>query len=148
MSSCSPSCGPTRAGELDTWPLALVRHAKAAPRGKWKGDDRERPLDAAAEARPASVAAVLAAYGVTRRRHSSSVRCSDTVQPYAAAAGLRLRPRDGLSEEGYAAHPDRRARDLRRLLEAASRRRCAATVRCCRACSSRSAREPTPRTPA
>ncbi len=25
-----------RAGELDTWPLALVRHAKATPRSKWK----------------------------------------------------------------------------------------------------------------
>ena len=94
-----------RAGELDTWPLALVRHAKATPRSKWKGDDRKRPLDAVGRAQATSVAAVLGAYGVTRVVSSSSVRCSATVQPYAVSRGLRLRTRDGLSEEGYAAVP-------------------------------------------
>ena len=96
-----------RAGELDTWPLALVRHAKATPRSKWKGDDRKRPLDAVGRAQATSVAAVLGAYGVTRVVSSSSVRCSATVEPYAGSQGLRLRTRDGLSEEGYAADPDR-----------------------------------------
>ena len=105
-----------RAGELDTWPLALVRHAKATPRSKWKGDDRQRPLDAVGRAQATGVAAVLGAYGVTRVVTSSSVRCSATVQPYAVSRGLRLRPRDGLSEEGYAESPDDAARDLERLL--------------------------------
>jgi phosphohistidine phosphatase SixA/ADP-ribose pyrophosphatase YjhB (NUDIX family) len=105
-----------RAGELDTWPLAFVRHAKATPRSKWKGDDRRRPLDAVGRAQTTAVAAVLGAYGVTRVVSSSSVRCSATVQPYAAARGLRLRTRDGLSEEGYAKSPDKAARELERLL--------------------------------
>ena len=39
------------AGRLTTWPLALVRHAKARPRGTWKGPDPERPLDARGAAR-------------------------------------------------------------------------------------------------
>ena len=105
-----------RAGELDTWPLALVRHAKATPRSKWKRDDRKRPLDAVGRAQATSVAAVLGAYGVTRVVSSSSVRCSATVQPYAASQGLRLRTRDGLSEEGYAENPDDAANELARLL--------------------------------
>ena len=48
---------------------------------------------------------------------SSSLRCADTLRPYAAAAGLPLRLRDGLSEEGYAADPDRSAHHLRRTVE-------------------------------
>ena len=105
-----------RAGELDTWPLALVRHAKATPRSKWKGDDRQRPLDAVGRAQTTGVAAALGAYGVTRVVSSSSLRCSATVQPYAVSQGLRLRTRDGLSEEGYAESPDDAGRELDRLL--------------------------------
>jgi 8-oxo-dGTP diphosphatase len=60
---------------------------------------------------------LLGAFGVTRLVSSSSVRCADTLRPYAAAAGLPLRLRDGLSEEGYAADPARSAHHLRRILE-------------------------------
>ncbi|TQM61797.1 8-oxo-dGTP diphosphatase [Humibacillus xanthopallidus] len=105
-----------RAGELDTWPLALVRHAKATPRSKWKRDDRLRPLDAVGRAQSTGVAAVLGAYGVTRVVSSSSVRCSATVEPYAVSKGLKLRTRDGLSEEGFAVSPDDAASELARLL--------------------------------
>src|SRR5699024_9627811 len=34
-----------RQGSLSTWPLAVVRHAKARPRSAWTDDDRLRPLD-------------------------------------------------------------------------------------------------------
>jgi len=105
-----------RAGELDTWPLTLVRHAKATPRSKWKSDDRLRPLDAVGRAQSAGVAAVLGAYGVSRVVSSSSVRCSSTVEPYAVSRGVKLRTRDGLSEEGFAESPAHAARELGRLL--------------------------------
>jgi phosphohistidine phosphatase SixA/8-oxo-dGTP pyrophosphatase MutT (NUDIX family) len=105
-----------RAGELDTWPLAFVRHAKAVPRGKWKGDDRLRPLDAVGHAQARTVASVLAAYGVTRVVSSSSTRCRSTVEPYAVAQHLRLRARPGLSEEGFAESRTASHRELERLL--------------------------------
>ena len=105
------------AGRLTTWPLAVVRHAKALPRGSWTRPDPERPLDDAGEVQAQSIVPLLAAYGVTRLVSSSSLRCADTVRPYAAAAGLPLRLRDGLSEEGYAADPDRSAHHLRRTVE-------------------------------
>lgn len=108
-----------RACELTSWPLLLVRHAKAVPRSAWDRDDRKRPLDAVGRAQAAAVAHVLDAYGVTRVVSSSSARCVSTVQPYAAARGLRLRTRDSLSEEGFAESGDGAARQVRRLLDRA-----------------------------
>jgi 8-oxo-dGTP diphosphatase len=91
-----------REGVLKTWPIALVRHAKSRPRGSWKGDDRERPLDAVGHAQAATVAQVLAAYGVERVVSSSSARCVQTIEPYAAGLGLRVKRTSVLSEEGFA----------------------------------------------
>jgi 8-oxo-dGTP diphosphatase len=102
---------------LDTWPLVLVRHAHAVARGDWKGDDTTRPLDAPGRERAAALSRVLTAYGVTRVLTSPSERCLRTVEPYAVAAGVRLRTRDGLSEEGFAADPGKAPRHLARLLD-------------------------------
>jgi 8-oxo-dGTP diphosphatase len=105
------------AGRLTTWPLAVVRHAKARPRGSWQPPDPERPLDERGEAQAQAIVPLLSAYGVTRLLSSSSVRCADTLRPFAASAGLPLRLKEGLSEEGYAADPDRSAHHLRRVVE-------------------------------
>jgi 8-oxo-dGTP diphosphatase len=103
---------------LDTWPLVLVRHAHAVPRGDYHGkDDTRRPLDAAGRARSQSLGPVLAAYGVTRVLSSPSVRCLDTVEPFARASGARLRTRAGLSEEGFEADATKAPKHLLRLLE-------------------------------
>ena len=108
-----------REGDLGTWPLALVRHAKAQPRGRWNGDDRLRPLDAVGRAQAATVAAVLAAYGVTRLVSSTSTRCVGTIEPYAVERRLRLVTRDSLSEEGFAADGSGAPRQLAKLLRRA-----------------------------
>jgi 8-oxo-dGTP diphosphatase len=102
---------------LDTWPLLLVRHAHAVARGKWRGKDRKRPLDPAGRRRAAELGPVLAAYGVRRLVSSPSERCVCTVEPYAVAAGLRIRTRRGLSEEGFEAAPQLSHRLLGRLLD-------------------------------
>jgi len=90
---------------LKTWPLAVVRHAKSRPRSTWKGDDRERPLDAVGRTQAVDVAKVLGAYGVERVVTSSSARCVQTIEPYAAGLGLRVKATDALSEEGFADDP-------------------------------------------
>jgi phosphohistidine phosphatase SixA/ADP-ribose pyrophosphatase YjhB (NUDIX family) len=105
------------AGRLTTWPLAVVRHAHARPRRSWKGPDPDRPLDDRGVQRAEAIVPLLAAYGVSRLVSSGSARCADTLRPYAAATGLRLRLKDGLSEEGYAADPARSAHHLRRVVE-------------------------------
>ncbi|SDP46134.1 8-oxo-dGTP diphosphatase [Pedococcus dokdonensis] len=105
------------AGTLTTWPLALVRHARAVGRGSWHDDDQLRPLDAVGRARAEALSGLLAAYGIRRLVSSPSLRCTDTLRPYAAQLGAALRTKDGLSEEGYAAEPARAARHLERLVE-------------------------------
>jgi len=104
-------------GTLATWPLLLIRHARAAPRGSWPGgDDRLRPLDRAGRQRALRLGPLLAAYDVRRVVSSDAVRCADSVAPYAQARGIRLRLRPGLSEEGHQADPASSLRTLGRLI--------------------------------
>ncbi|MFL6080892.1 MAG: NUDIX hydrolase [Ornithinibacter sp.] len=103
---------------LDTWPLVVVRHAHAVAREKWGGTkDTKRPLDDVGRARAVALSAVLTSYGVTRVVTSPSERCLRTVEPYAVSAGVRLRTRSALSEEGFDAAPRKAHRHLARLLE-------------------------------
>ncbi len=103
-------------GRLTTWPLAIIRHAHARPRSSWSGADSLRPLDGRGHGRAAAVGPILAAYGITRLVSSPSTRCADTLRPYARAAGLALRLKPGLSEEGYATDAARAPHHLCRLL--------------------------------
>ena len=90
-----------RDADLSTWPLVVVRHAKARPRSRWHGDDRLRPLDHVGLAQARGMAPVLAAYGIRRVVTSSSARCVSTVEPFAVEHGIRLRTRESLTEEGF-----------------------------------------------
>jgi 8-oxo-dGTP diphosphatase len=60
---------------------------------------------------------LLAAYGISRLVTSPSVRCAETLAPYAASARHRLVERPALSEEVYAVEPDGAPRVTIRLLE-------------------------------
>ena len=106
-------------GRLATWPFVVVRHAKAVARGAWSRADEDRPLDPRGRERAAALVPLLTAYRLERVVTSPSARCRATVQPYAAANGLALRTRQGLSEEGYAEDPTRAPRRMRRLLSRA-----------------------------
>lgn len=104
-------------GTLSTWALAVVRHAKARSRSSWDRADPLRPLDKRGLAQAAALVPLLAAYGVRRLVSSSSVRCADTLRPYAAAMGLPVKLKDSLSEEGFEADPTGSVRQLERLLD-------------------------------
>jgi len=104
-------------GALATWPLIIVRHARAHARKRWHNDDPLRPLDARGRERAKALVPILGAYRVTRVVTSPSVRCLDTVLPYAIAAGRKVRLHDGLSEEGFAEQPALAPYHLTRLLE-------------------------------
>ncbi len=105
------------AGALTTWSLTVIRHGKARSRSSWPDEDPLRPLDARGLAQAAALVPLLAAFGVVRLVSSTSCRCVGTLRPYAAVRGLPLRLKEGLSEEGFTADPDRSVRHLRRLLE-------------------------------
>ena len=80
------------AAPADTTPLILLRHARARPRTSWRGDDAERTLDEQGTADARDLAGLLACF--TRRAEvisSATVRCLDTVRPYAQLTGARPR---------------------------------------------------------
>ncbi|WP_121256176.1 NUDIX hydrolase [Nocardioides ferulae] len=95
-----------------TQPLLVVRHGLARSRRTWRGDDRLRPLVQAGQRQALRLAPVFAAYDVARVVSSGSVRCTETVAPYAEQSGRRLRTDDRLSEE------DATAQGVRAVVEA------------------------------
>jgi 8-oxo-(d)GTP phosphatase len=103
--------------ELTTWPLAMVRHAKATPRGGWQAADPLRPLETRGRERATAIAPILAAYGVKRLISSPSIRCMDTLRPYAAQARITMRSKAGLSEEGFALDPSRAPFHVERMVQ-------------------------------
>ena len=87
------------ATEWRTRALVVVRHANARARKSWRKDDRLRPLLAEGKRDAAKLVPLLGAYGLTRLVTSSSVRCAQTLVPYAEASGWPLQETDALSQE-------------------------------------------------
>jgi 8-oxo-(d)GTP phosphatase len=80
--------------------ILLVRHASAGDRYEWEGDDDLRPLDERGRRQADELTELLAEFEVTRLLSSPSLRCIQTVEPFAQARGLDIEIRDELSEEG------------------------------------------------
>ncbi len=93
----------TLAEALDTeWrtrALIVLRHGQAYSRKAWRKDDRRRPLLSTGKRQVARLTPLLAAYGPTRLVSSSSLRCVQSVAPYAAFSGWQVQETDRLSEE-------------------------------------------------
>jgi 8-oxo-(d)GTP phosphatase len=79
--------------------ILLVRHASAGDRYEWEGDDRLRPLDERGRRQADELVELLEQYEVTRLLSSPSLRCVQTVEPFAEAHGLGIEIRDELSEQ-------------------------------------------------
>ncbi len=107
-----------------TQAVVVLRHGRARSRRAWRGDDAERPLLRAGELQAQRLVPLLAAYGVTRLVSSSSRRCRQTLEPFAATTGWDLETRRRLSEEGASPAGVRAVVDD--ALEAADAGRCVA----------------------
>ena len=92
--------------------LVILRHSHARSRKTWRGDDEERPLLATGKHHAERLVPVLSAYDVRRLVSSSSTRCVQTLEPYAAATGRKLRTDDQFSEEGASPKAVRAALDV------------------------------------
>lgn len=82
-----------------THAVVVLRHGTARSRRTWKGEDRLRPLLKTGRRQAESLVPLLAAYDIRRLMTSTSVRCLDTLAPYAEARGLPLETTKRLSEE-------------------------------------------------
>jgi len=74
----------------ETTPLIIVRHAKAAGRESWTKKDRHRPLAPQGRQQLVYLGQILRAFGVTRLYSSTSTRCVQTLEPYAAATRSKI----------------------------------------------------------
>lgn len=95
--------------------VLVVRHAKAGSRKKHRGDDRERPLDAAGRIQATALVPQLRAFGADSVVAADRTRCVQTVEPLAAALGVPVCVEPTLTEEEYAADPQltrKRALDI------------------------------------
>jgi 8-oxo-dGTP diphosphatase len=82
----------------DTVPLILLRHAQAVARSDWAGEDARRPLAGSGQADAGVLVGLLTCFAPQAEVFTSpTVRCEDTVRPYAEAVGVRLRTADELA---------------------------------------------------
>lgn len=79
--------------------LVVLRHGQARQRKAWRRDDRLRPLVVEGNAQARAAVPVLDAFGVSLVMTSSSVRCVETVRPYAEHSGWPIAMTGGLTEE-------------------------------------------------
>lgn len=79
--------------------LVILRHARATKRATWKGPDDDRPLTAVGRLQARSLIPVLSAYGVTRLVSSDTLRCLNSVSPYARDHVLTIEAVPGISED-------------------------------------------------
>ena len=89
-----------------TNPLIILRHTDAMRRSDYSGAvDAERPLTSSGMAAAHRVSRVLEAFGVRKVYSSDSLRCLDTVRPFAHATHAAIAREPLLSEEGFSSSP-------------------------------------------
>jgi 8-oxo-dGTP pyrophosphatase MutT (NUDIX family)/phosphohistidine phosphatase SixA len=96
-------------GELNTWPLLVLRHAKAKPRSSWSKAEGERPLAATGNRQAKAVGRLLQAWKPARVVTSPWLRCVATVAPYAKAAGAKVKLVEALTEHRHQRNPKKTA---------------------------------------
>ncbi len=90
--------GDTLAADPARSTIYLVRHASAGRRDDWDGDDRERPVQGDGWAEVEWLTETLSGMPVTRVLTSPYVRCTQTVEPLAAALGVDVEEEPALTE--------------------------------------------------
>ena len=104
------------AGRLRSRVLILARHARAKRRKAWKSQDVDRPITKGGKVRAQELVGLFAAFGASKVASSPALRCRQTLEPYAEAAGLPIRTMASFTEPSHAKHPEQTAKAFRALL--------------------------------
>ncbi|QEV99353.1 NUDIX hydrolase [Microbacterium caowuchunii] len=88
-------------GVLETFPLIVLRHAKALSRDDWDGPDAARPLSPRGRKQADAIVGPLRSFGVRRIVSSDAVRCVATVQPLAKALRRDIRTTPLISQDAW-----------------------------------------------
>jgi 8-oxo-dGTP pyrophosphatase MutT (NUDIX family) len=92
---------------LHTWPLLIVRHAKAKPRSAWSQAEGDRPLAATGRRQAGAVCRLLEAWQPVRVVSSPWVRCVQTISQYVKRSEAKLKLVDSLTEHKAARKPEK-----------------------------------------
>jgi 8-oxo-dGTP diphosphatase len=103
--------------ELDTWPLLILRHAKAKPRSSWTKAEGERPLAATGRRQAQAIGRLLHAWKPLRIVTSPWLRCVATVAPYAKASDAKVKVIEALTEHKHSRSPQKTAAVVESLLD-------------------------------
>lgn len=101
----------------DTQTVLIVRHGIAGRKSRYRGDDRQRPLDKRGRAQAESLVGQLLAFGADSVHAADRLRCHQTVEPLSQELGVSIQNETALTEEAYAT--DRKA-TRRRVLDIAA----------------------------
>ena len=93
-------------GELDTYAVAVVRHARARGRSGWAGPEADRPLTTKGESQARALTSLLAAFGTEKVVTSPWARCAATVAPFVSAAKISPTEAPQLTEHAHHAAPE------------------------------------------
>ncbi|MEV7605413.1 NUDIX hydrolase [Paenarthrobacter sp. NPDC089322] len=104
-------------GELDTWPLVLIRHAKAKPRSSWTKAEGDRPLAATGQRQAVAVQRLLEVWKPQRIVTSPWTRCVATIAPYAKASGAKVKLVEALTEHNHHRAPKKTAAAIEALFD-------------------------------
>lgn len=88
-----------------TAPLILLRHGTSVARADYAGRDEDRPLTGKGRSQARALISLLQAYGVKDVHSSDSVRCVETVRPFALAQRRTIEQEPIFSEPGYDKKP-------------------------------------------
>ncbi len=88
-------------GVLETFPLIVLRHAKAVSREDWKKADAKRPLAPKGVRQAEALVGPLSSFGVRRIVTSPAERCVATVAPVAAALERRIELTPLISQDAW-----------------------------------------------
>ena len=83
---------------FDSYPLIMLRHAKALAREEWQGEDEDRPLEQLGQQQARRMLSLYQVYGLTEIHTSDAVRCHDTVEQMAHALKISLTITNKVSE--------------------------------------------------
>lgn len=86
----------------DSFPIILLRHAKALKRTDWDGDDGDRPLEHRGQLQAKRLLPIYLPYGISEVHTSDSLRCIETIDLMARLIEKTPIFSADLSEYGYA----------------------------------------------
>jgi 8-oxo-(d)GTP phosphatase len=104
------------ADTLATWPLLVIRHAKAKPRAAWTRAEGERPLAATGKRQALYLQRLLMTWHPTKVWTSGWMRCIATISPYAQVTKAKVKVTSWLTEADHKRKPSKAAAVVESLL--------------------------------